>query len=88
VEHVGADQDQGRLPVGTTQRPTTGGPLGLGAGGGEQPEHLVEQLLVGTDDEGPGGRRQGDCGRGAEEGHAHEATASAAAVADLDEICG
>ena len=88
VEHVGTDQDQRGLPVRATQGGTAGRQLRLGAGSGQQPQHVVEQPLVGADDEGPAGRCGDDRGGGTEKGHAGQVTGRAGRVADLDEICG
>jgi hypothetical protein len=53
-EDVGSEQHQRRLPVRAAQRRPSRGELRLCAGGGQKPQEVVEEPLVGADDEGAG----------------------------------
>jgi hypothetical protein len=59
AERVGPDEDEGRGAVRAAQRRPSGGQLGLGAGGREEPEQVVEQVVVRADHEGAEGRGAG-----------------------------
>jgi len=81
AEGVTPHEDERRLAVGAAECRAPGGQLGLGAGRREEPEQLVDEVLVGADDERAGGGET----RG---GHPGSPPSSGQTVPDRTQNCG
>ena len=81
---AGADQHEGCAAVRPTQGGTAGGQLGLGAGGGQQAEQVVDEPLVGADDE----RAAVSGGTGQDSGHGIQSGGTGHHLPEHSRICG